>query len=453
LYTTDLTQPPAQLVRRLLWPIASLLFPGAVITDRTAFEAGPSADGSVFLAADVDRDVRLAGAVLRVRKGAGPVAGDTPFLGLHMASRARAYLENVPRARARKGVARRLSRPELEERLVADLRDKGEEYVRRLRRDARELAAPLALEDAYRELDLLFGALLGTREARLQSDAAASRLAGRGYDVRRLDLFCALHGDLLKLAPAHRADPARAPRERYLPFFEAYFSNFIEGTEFEVDEAAAIVFDGRIPKERPEDAHDVLGTFRVVSDPTAMARTPRTVEDLVALLRARHASVMEGRADKSPGEFKAARNRAGDTLFVAPDLVRGTLARGFELHRTLPDAFQRAVFLMFLVSEVHPFVDGNGRVARIMMNAELVAAGERRIIVPTIFRSNYLTGLKALSHNGMTRTLIRSLDFLQRYALALDFSSYEDARAQLEATHAFRDPAQADAEGVRLMLP
>ena len=79
--------------------------------------------------------------------------------------------------------------------------------------------------------------------------------------------------------------------------------------------------------------------------------------------------------------------------------------------------------MMFLVSEVHPFVDGNGRVARIMMNAEIVAAGERRIIVPTIFRSNYLSGLKALSHIGITRTLIRALDFLQRYTLAIDFST------------------------------
>ena len=32
-----------------------------------------------------------------------------------------------------------------------------------------------------------------------------------------------------------------------LPFFEAYFSNFIEGTEFAVDEAAEIVFKGHIP--------------------------------------------------------------------------------------------------------------------------------------------------------------------------------------------------------------
>jgi hypothetical protein len=49
-YTTNVTEAPESLVRRQLWQVASLVFSGAVITDRTAFEAGPSKDGSVFLA-------------------------------------------------------------------------------------------------------------------------------------------------------------------------------------------------------------------------------------------------------------------------------------------------------------------------------------------------------------------------------------------------------------------
>lgn len=453
LYTSNVKEAPELLVRRLLWQAASLVFPDAVITDRTAFEAGPSSDGSVFLAADVARDVALPGLTLRARKGIGPLPGDTPFLSLHMASRARAYLENFPEARARKGVARRLSHAELEERLETDLSTRGESYLNVLRDDARKLAMPLGLEREFEKFDALIGALLGTREARLSTQVARARAGGMPYDPKRLDLFTRLHGDLLKDAPVHRLELERPGEERYLPFFEAYFSNFIEGTEFEVDEAAAIVFDGRIPQDRPEDAHDVLGTFRVVSDRAEMARLPKTFADFVETLRSRHARVMEGRPDKSPGAFKATQNRAGDTIFVAPELVLGTLARGFETYRSFPEAFQRAVFMMFLVSEVHPFVDGNGRVARIMMNAELIAARERRIIVPTIFRSNYLSGLKALSHNALTRTLIRSLDFLQRYTFAIDFSTLATAEEQLEATNAFRDAQQADAEGVRLVLP
>src|SRR3546814_3469105 len=103
-----------------------------------------------------------------------------------------------------------------------------------------------------------------------------------------------------------------------LAFFEAYFSNFIEGTEFEVEEAAAIVFRQAIPRERPADAHDILGTWRLVSDPIEMARTPADADELLDLLRRRHATLMVARSDKGPGTFKQEVNRAGQTAFVDP---------------------------------------------------------------------------------------------------------------------------------------
>ena len=88
----------------------------------------------------------------------------------------------------------------------------------------------------------------------------------------RLDLFQRLFAELSGTSPVTRlARPTDGPA---LPFFEAYFSNFIEGTEFAVDEAEDIVFKGQIPKSRPEDAHDVLGTWRVVSDDRELSRLP-----------------------------------------------------------------------------------------------------------------------------------------------------------------------------------
>ena len=238
-----------------------------------------------------------------------------------------------------------------------------------------------------------------------------------------------------------------------LPFFEAYFSNFIEGTEFAIDEAEDIVFKGYIPKARPEDAHDVLGTWKVVSDGHEMSRLPRNAGELTALLKSRHARIMEGRPDKGPGRFKADPNRAGSTLFVEPELVEGTFLKGFEIYRALTSPLHRAIFMMFLISEVHPFSDGNGRVARVMMNAELVAAGEGRIIIPTIYRNNYLLALKALSQNGITGALVRTMDFAQRYTAAVDFAELDGARFILDRTHAFADPNEADAAGIRLTLP
>jgi len=452
LYTRNLTEPPERIVYRNLWPLVGAYLPGALIADRTALENRPAADGSVFLIADHKRDIVLPGLTLRPRKGPPPLESDRPFIGsLRLASPARAFLENMRPSRARDGVARTLSRREIEERLDEMLRHGGEPVLQRIRDDARGIAGQLGMPDELQRLDALIGTLLGTREAPLESRVGIARAAGLPYDPERLDLFQRLFAELAGTAPVTRlARPLDGPA---LPFFEAYFSNFIEGTQFAVDEAADIVFNGRIPAARPEDAHDVLGTWKVVSDELEMSRLPRNAGELAALLKGRHVRIMEGRPDKGPGRFKAGPNRAGSTVFVAPELVEGTLAKGFEIYRGFSTPLHRAIFMMFMVSEVHPFADGNGRIARIMMNAELVAAGENRIIVPTVYRNNYLMALKALSQNRITAALVRTMDFAQRYTAAVDFAELDRARFILDRTHAFADPNEADAAGIRLMLP
>ena len=456
LYTRNLTDKPETVIRRNLWNIVAGYFPGALIADRTALENAPAEEGSVCLVAERGNDVELPGLVLRPRRGKGPLPTDRPFIaGLFLSSTARAYLENMRASRARGGtVARTLPRRQIEERLDTLIRRSGEDAARRLRDEVRALAPALDLKDEALALDAIIGTLLGTREAELSAPTALARRKGRPYDPDRLALFQTLHAALRNHPPIARIAPVRgAEAAATLAFFEAYFSNFIEGTEFAVEEAADICFRGVIPNERPEDAHDVLGTWRIVSDAEEMRRTPQDRAALVRLLRARHAAIMERRPDKRPGEFKLAENRAGSIVFVAPDLVDGTLEQGFDLCRSLETPFQRAVFAMFLIAEVHPFADGNGRTARIMMNAELVAAGEERIVVPTVYRSHYLSALKALSQNGRAEPLIRMLDFAQKWTAAIDWRTVEETRRELDACNAFLDPAVADEEGKRLRMP
>ncbi len=456
LYTRNLTDTPEAVVRRNVWNIVAGYFPGALIADRTALENTPAEDGSVCLVAERGKDVKLPGLVLRPRRGVGPLPSDRPFIaGLVLSSTARAYLENMRASRARSGlVARTLARRQIEERLDTLMLRGGEDAAKRLRDEVRAVAPALDMKEEAAELDALIGALLGTREAKLSAPAALARRQGRPYDPDRLALFQALQAALRAHPPLTRLAPERGPEgNATLAFFEAYFSNFIEGTEFAVEEAADIVFRGVIPNERPEDAHDVLGTWRIVSDAAEMRRTPQDGATLVRLLKARHVAIMEHRLDKRPGEFKLAENRAGSTVFVAPDLVAGTLDQGFDLYRSLEPPFQRAVFMMFLVAEVHPFADGNGRTARIMMNAELAAAGEERIVIPTIYRANYLSALKALSQTGRVEPLIRMLDYAQKWTAAVDWRTVEETRRELDACNAFLDPNVADQEGKRLRMP
>ena len=453
LYTTDLRGESEAIVKRNLWPIVAGYFPDAVIADRTALEGVPAKDGSVFLVSQkAQSDVELPGFILRPRRGALAQPSDLLFMGvLRLASPARALLDNFAPSRSRLGVARTLSKQELEAHLERILRRSGEDELNRLRDEARRFAPAIGRTEEFAALNRMVGALLNTQTDNLRMPVARARQRGLPFDPARAELFETLRAELHRTAPQTcLAVPANATT---LPFFEAYFSNFIEGTEFAVDEAAAIVFENRIPNARPQDAHDVLGTYRIVADPAEMARTPATFAALERLLKRRHAAIMEARPDKAPGQYKAEPNRAGGTMFVAPDLVRGTLDLGFKAYRSLSTPLQRAIFMMFLVSEVHPFADGNGRLARIMMNAELVAAGEQRIIIPTIYRANYLSALKAASNRSSMQPVIRALDFAQRFTRAIDWTGFERAAAELDAAHAFMDSNDAEERGIRLRLP
>jgi hypothetical protein len=460
--TDDLDRDLGDVVADHLYELVARLIPGAVVTDRSALVGGPLAAGGtrVLYVAHPERrrDLRLPRHVVSVRPGPGPVEDDQPFHqdGLYLASQARALIDNARLSRTtRNGLARTLSAEELEAHIDRLAATYGPERFARLRRDVERVGVALGEDGLARHVSALMGAAQGTREdVLLRTPALLARREGVPVDRDRIALFNRLFETLRDRAPEPRNTTDQgASRRAVLPFFEAYFSNFIEGTEFEIAEAAAIVYDGQMPDARPEDAHDVLGTYRIVSDDHLMASPPRDGDHLLATLRDHHATIMQQRPDKNPGAFKRQVNRVGLNVFVRPAEVVGTLRAGWKQVRALDDPFARAVLAMFVVSEVHPFDDGNGRVARIMMNTELVAAAQARIVIPTVFRNNYLSALRALTTNARPDALVATLAFAQRWTSLIDWSSLESARADLERTNALLDPAEAEQEGLRLVLP
>lgn len=317
-----------------------------------------------------------------------------------------------------------------------------------MRDKAAEIAPFIDREEEAKTLSTLIGALLGTRDTPLTSSIGRATRAGESWDEDRLALFDVLFAALHEFLPADRPASDRIPPT--FSFYEAYFSNFIEGTEFTVEEAQAIVFDGAIPEDRPKDAHDILGTFDLVSDPALRGRSPKDADDLLSLLSTFHARIMSGRPEERPGHFKTRRNRAGNTEFVAPTRVQGTLRRGYERYRALSDGFARAAFAMFLVAEVHPFSDGNGRVARALANAELTAARQQRLIIPIVFRDDYLQALRAMSRLEAPAPFIKVLSRAQEWAASVNWTSGASAKTDLKRTHALLTPAEAEEQGVIL---
>ncbi|MCY4324713.1 MAG: Fic family protein [Betaproteobacteria bacterium] len=452
LYTSIIDEPAEALVQKYLWQIVATCFPQALICDRTALENAPAADGSVCLSAATNRQIILPGdIVLRCRKGAAAQDNDLPFIGgLRMAATARACLENMTPTRSRAGrLGRTLTRDQMRNWLAGFIARRGRTQTQGLLAEAQAIAEQLALTDQARQLTQLIEPMI--------ADAATRQVPAAGTmampaDAHRVLLFAKLYRQLRNQAPPARKAAAGDQSERNRAFFEAYFSNFIEGTEFSVQQAAAITFDNRIPAGRSKDAHDILGTWAVVSDAAGMQRRPENFRQFVQLICQHHARIMQQRPECAPGQFKDAANQAGATIFVAAEQVLPTLKAGYETCRGLENAFERAVFMKFLIAEVHPFADGNGRLARIMMNAELAAAGEERIIIPTVYRDNYLAALAALSHNRRAEPLIKVLDFAQRWVASIAWHDWQLANRQIAQSNALVDSNQGRQQNLRLTI-
>lgn len=448
LYTKKVKDDPETLIRRNLWLVIDLLFPGTIISHRTALEMRPSPEGTVNLTGPYNRLVKLPGVTVRVADGPPRFADDQTFMSnLARSSEARGFLESLSRSRTSKAGSRSLPRKEIEMLLERKLASAGEASLNRIRDRAKEIAPLLGAEKELKELDAIVGALLGTRNTRLKAPAAIARAQGDPFDTHRIENFSILMEALAAWEPISRATPPGSEMKfANVAFIDSYFSNYIEGTEFEIEEAVEIIFKNKIPSNRPEDAHDILATFRIAASRDDMGRSAQdlaTFEEFESVLASRHAIIMGARPDKAPGQLKDRPNRAGDTVFVAPDLVRGTLMKGYQMFRSLSRPFDRAAFMMFMVSEIHPFLGGNGRLARIMMNAELVSAQQARIVIPTVYRTDYLLGLRRLTRQREPLVFIRVLVRAQELVHQIDFQNLDRAMAALEKCNAFRDPEEA----------
>jgi Fic family protein len=301
------------------------------------------------------------------------------------------------------------------------------------------------MQSEFEKLNKLISALLTTKPSKiLTSPMAVARALGNPYDKHRLELFEKLFVELQQQPYKDRKDVNTETNAfRNFALFEAYFSNYIEGTIFEIEEAKSII-QTEIPiPNRDEDSHDILGTYRLVSNQKEMSTTPSNPDELLNIVQYRHQILLAARTSKKPGQFKDKNNRAGETHFVDHTLVRGTLIKGFDYYQALQEPFAKAAYIMFMISEIHPFLDGNGRIARVMMNAELVKTNQTRIIIPTVYRDDYLGALRKLSRNDDPAVYIRMLQRAQEFSATLIANDMEALEHHLTQSNAFKEHDEA----------
>ena len=441
-YTTTMDEPPEVIIKRNLFYVLGQLYPHAIISHRSAYELKPTENGDIFLTYTYTKNVSLPGVTIHLMKGPMGTIHDMPFIeNLYISCAERRALENLQKGRARTGASKCLSRTYIEEMLERMLQVNGEIGLNMFRDKARDIAAELGMDEEFYTLNSIIGAMLSTKPSGILTSASAiARAKGEPFDDGRVKLFetlfSALHQEQFPLIDEPNIENAAF---RNFAFFESYFSNYIEGTEFEIEDARKIVETGQPLPARNADSHDVLGTFQLVASRREMQRIPSSFDELIELLQDRHRIMMSAHPDKEPGIFKMQNNHAGDTHFVDCTLVRGTLRKAYEFYHALEDPFARSLFMLFMVSEVHPFNDGNGRISRVMMNAELVAAGQAKIIIPTVFREDYLNALRRLSRRGDPSVIIRALSRVRQFSANITGVDFNETRKYLEECNAFKD--------------
>ncbi len=175
---------------------------------------------------------------------------------------------------------------------------------------------------------------------------------------------------------------------------EALMSSQIEGTQATLED----VLDPTADQNANRDVSDVINYIRAIEYATERLNTLPLCNRLI---REAHAVLMRGvrGADKSPGEFRASQNwigGAGSTLknarYIPPNTVdmmdcMSALEKYMNSEDSLDVLIQTAL-IHYQFETIHPFLDGNGRVGRLLITLFLM---DKKVLTsPTLYTSYFL---------------------------------------------------------------
>jgi Fic family protein len=196
---------------------------------------------------------------------------------------------------------------------------------------------------------------------------------------------------------------------------EAVLSSQIEGTESSLSDL--LLFEIEAASGAPLDDVQEVSNY-VAAMNHGIKRIREGFPLSVRLIREIHSRLIsKGRcSDKAPGEFRRSQNwiggtRPGNALFVPPPAAEVTECMG-QLEKFLHDKPHRlstlvkAALLHAQFETIHPFLDGNGRIGRLLITLLLCAEGvlKEPMLYPSIYfkakREEYYDLLQAIRTQG-----------------------------------------------------
>ena len=180
-------------------------------------------------------------------------------------------------------------------------------------------------------------------------------------------------------------------------------SNALEGNSLTEIETKILLEDGLTVGGKPlRDTFEALGHAAAYDYMFGLLGVRRiTVGDITTLHRLFYASIDEARA----GLWRDVKIivTGSDYEFPVPEKLEELMAdlcRWIREERDTLHPVRFAAMLHLKFVTIHPFVDGNGRVARLLMNAALIQDGYMLAVVPPILRPDYLSTIRKYQQKG-----------------------------------------------------